>query len=148
MAGAKKCLGILVAIVLPAISCGPSESVTHIPADHARLKALVTVYAYSCRDLQRPPETFEELLPICKQAKIENPGEYFTSTRDGQPYVIIWGLDLERRYLGAGVPIAYEHTGEDGKRLVVTCNQEIKELSAEELAQAKWPAEHEPEIGE
>lgn len=148
MAADKKCLGILAAIVLPALSCGPSEVVTQIPTDHARLKALVTVYAYACRDLQRPPENFEELSPVFKQAKIENPREYLTSTRDGKPYIIIWGLDLERRYLGTKVPIAYESVGKDGMRLLVTCSMEVEELAAEEIAQSEWPSGYEPELAE
>jgi hypothetical protein len=148
MAADRKCLGILAAVVLSVVSCGPSEVVTQVPVDHARLQALVTVYAYACRDLQRPPEKFAELLPVCKQAKIEKPRDYFTSTRDGQPYVIIWGLDLEHRYLGAKVPLAYEDVGKEGKRLVVTCNREVQELAAAEIAQSEWPSGYEPELAE
>ncbi|MGI9427463.1 MAG: hypothetical protein ACR2NM_02315 [Bythopirellula sp.] len=148
MATDKKCLGILASLLLTATSCGSSEVVTDIPADHARLKALVTVYAYACRDLKRPPENFADLSQIFKQAKIENPREYFASTRDGKPYVILWGLDLEGRYLGTKVPIAYERGGKDGKRLLVTCNMEIKELAAAEFAQSEWPTGYEPELAE
>ena len=116
MVARKKLLGVLAILILSAVSCGPSEPVTTVPVDHARLKALVTAYAYACRDLQHAPEEVEELFAVLEQAKVENPREYLTSTRDGEPYVVIWKLDLARRYHGSNVPIAYERVGHDGIR--------------------------------
>lgn len=140
----RKMLGALGAIILSNLSCSPDKVVTLIPEDHARLKAIVTVYAYACRDLRRPPKSVEELMPIFEQARIENPREYLKSTRDGQSYVIIWGLDLQNRYLGSNFPIAYEQVGQDGMRLLVTCNQVVKELSFEALKTIEWPLDYEP----
>ena len=145
MATEKKCLGIVAALVLSMASCGPDVVVTEVPADRARLQAIVTMYAYACRDLRRPPKSAEELLPIFKQAKIENPNEFLISTRDGKPYSIIWGLDLAGRYRGSKTPVAYESVGKDGKRLLVTCDSVVKELSADELAQFDWPKGYIPE---
>lgn len=146
MAGEKKCLGLQAAIVLSALSCGPSKVVTNVSPDHARLKAIVTFYAYACRDLQRTPESLDDLLPIMQQAKVSNPSEYFTSTRDGQPYVIVWGLDLQSRYQGARVPIAYERAGTDGKRLLVMGDQTIEEITHAEFERIEWPKGYEPEL--
>ncbi len=140
----RNCIALLVVVLLSASSCGPNEVVTRIPEDHARLKALVTVYAYACRDLKRPPKNVEELMPTLEKAKVYSPREYLTSTRDGQPYAIVWGLDLEGRYLGANSPLAYERVGQDGLRLLVTCDQEVMELSVDEMTQVEWPPGHEP----
>lgn len=145
MAAENRCLGILAVLVLFMASCGPSVVVTEIPADHARLQAIVTMYAYSCRDLGRPPKHAEDLMPIFKQAKIVNPTEYLTSTRDQNPYAIVWGLDLAGGYRGTKTPIAYERVGKEGNRLVAFCDQSVKELSATEFARIEWPSHHEPE---
>ena len=106
----------------------------------------MTVYGYACRDLGHPPEKFEELLPVLQKAKVVNPREYFKSTRDGQPYIVIWGLDLTGRYLEAKVPIAYERVGKDGVRLVISCNFHVEEVSSEQFAQLNWPTGFGPEF--
>ncbi len=135
---------ILAIVILSLSSCAPKTVVTRIPADYARLKATVTAYSYACRELNRPPISVEELWPILESAKVDDPVSYLTSTRDGQPYVIIWGLDLGGRHLGSNAPLAYEELGKEGKRLLVTCNQEVKELSEAEFTEIEWPSGHEP----
>ena len=135
--------GILAVALLSTSSCNPSQVSTRIPEDHARLESIVTVYAYACRDLGRPPESVDDLTPIFKKANVADPQAYLTSTRDGQPYVIVWGIDLESRDLNSAIPLAYEQVGKDGKRLVVTCNQQVQEFSETEFAQIAWPDGHE-----
>ena len=142
-ADSKYRLVILAAAVSFAASCSPKEVVTRIPEDHARLQAIATVYAYACRELGRPPKAIEELAPILSKAQVEDPRAYLTSTRDGLPYAIVWGLDLEGRHLGSTVPLAYEQRGKNGNRLLVRCNQEVTEITSEEFARIEWPPGHE-----
>ena len=136
---------VLCGILLTLVSCGPETVVTLIPEDHAQLQGIVTAYAYACRELGRPPQNSEELIPVLEKAKVENPQQFFYSTRDKEPYVIIWGLDLEGRFLGSSVPLAYERFGKAGKRLVVSCSQSIQELDAENFSTIDWPLGHKPE---
>ena len=99
--------------------------VTTVPEDHAHLKGIVTVYAYATRDLRRPPQKVDELLPIFEKARIEDPQSFLTSTRDGQPYVMIYGKrppNVHRDLVG------YEQTGVDGKRYVAFTLGNVEEV--------------------
>lgn len=137
---------VLAGAILGAISCGPSEVITRVPEDQVRLKAIATVYVYACRELGRPPTNFDELRPIFERAKVDTPQDYLQSTRDGMPYVIIWGLDLERQFLGSDLPLAYERAGQRGRRLIVTCNQTLLEINPDEFLELEWPTGHVPEL--
>ena len=128
------------------LACRPAEVITRIPPDEASLKGLATIYVYAAADLGRPPRSIEELQPIFKKASIEDPTSMLSSTRDGQPYVIIWGLDLAGRYNGTDVPFAYEREGLDGVRLVINCSHQIEEVSEEDFAKLNWPEGHKPEL--
>jgi hypothetical protein len=59
----------------------------------------------------------------------------FTSPRDGQPYVVVYGASK-----AMGVIIAHERTGRDGTRLVATregAAQEVEETEFQKLASEK-----------
>lgn len=128
------------------LACRPAEVVTRIPVDHASLQGLVTIYVYAAAELGRPPQSVDELQSTFEKASIEDPSQMLTSTRDGQPFVIIWGLDVTGRYAGADAPIAYEREGLDGVRLVVTCGLQVLEVSDAEFADLHWPEGYEPEL--
>ncbi len=127
------------------VSCGTNEVVTQIPEDHARLKALATVYAYASRDLGRPPRNTDDLLPTFAKAGIENASEYFLSTRDGTPYVIIWGVDLDNKYRGSDLILVYERMGIEGRRLAIACNHSLVEIDEDKFKKLSWPAGHQPD---
>lgn len=137
-------LWVASAVTLLSSACRPAEVVTRIPIDEARLKGIVTIYAYAAADRGRPPRSVEDLLPIFRQASIDDPDGALTSSRDGQPFVIVWGLDLAGRHAGTSTPLAYEREGRDGTRLLVTCGQQLRELSEEEFAAIDWPDGHVP----
>lgn len=144
--GVSVAVALLVGALVGAVSCGPNEVVTRIPEDHNRLKAIATVYAYACRDLGRPPKSASELLPTFAKAGVENPRDYLSSTRDGEPYVIIWDVDLEHEYLGSKLLLAYESAGFEGRRLAIACDYSIIEIGYDEFKTLQWPAGHEPEL--
>ena len=126
-------------------SCRPAEVVTRVPVDHAKLKGIVTIYAYATADLGRPPESVDELKPIFEKASIDDPQGAITSSRDNQEFVILWGIDLNGRYAGSETPLAHERLGQDGARLVVTCAQRVSEISDTEFASLPWPEGYDPE---
>jgi hypothetical protein len=74
---------------------------------------------------------------------VDDPSPYFRSTRDGQEYVVVWGLQLES--VSPDTIIAYERTGVDGNRMVVNRDGIAKEVSKEEFAGLKFPKGHTPE---
>ena len=134
-----------VALALTSLSCRSGENVTGIPKDHARLRGIVTIYAYATAGLGRPPRSVEELLPVFEKASIGDPSKTLTSTRDGELFVIIWDVDVAGAYAGSAAPLAYERKGLDGRRLVVTCGQQVKELDQQEFAALAWPDGYEPQ---
>jgi hypothetical protein len=75
---------------------------------------------------------------------VDDPSPYFRSTRDGQDYVVVWGLQLDT--IPADTIIAYERTGVDGKRMVINRDGQAKEVSKEEFASLKFPKGHTPEV--
>jgi hypothetical protein len=75
---------------------------------------------------------------------VDDPSPYFRSTRDGEEYVVVWGLNLDS--VSADTVIAYERTGVDGKRMVINRDGVAKEVSKEEFAGLKFPKGHKPEV--
>ena len=136
----------LTVAIASCLSCGQGAVVTTIPEDHAKLKAIVTLYAYACRELGRPPQTISDLEVMFEKASIENPQDFLRSTRDGMPYVIIWGLDLEKEFLGSEKPLAYERAGKDGSRLMVNCDQMVSEITSQAMSTIEWPPGYSPEF--
>jgi hypothetical protein len=75
---------------------------------------------------------------------VDDPSPYFRSTRDGEEYVVVWGLQLES--VPADTIIAYERTGVDGKRMVISRDGVAKAVTKEEFADLKFPKGHKPEV--
>ena len=92
-------------------------------------------------NLNRPPQNIDELKAVL--APVSNdPSQYFLSSRDGQEFVVVWGLNLATA--PPDTVVAYERTGADGKRMVVTVNRDILEVTPEEFARLKLTKDHAP----
>jgi hypothetical protein len=72
----------------------------------------------------------------------DDPSKYLRSTRDGEEFVVVWGLNLANS--PAQTVVAYERTGVDGKRMYVTADGEVREATQEEFGKLKFPKEHTP----
>jgi hypothetical protein len=72
----------------------------------------------------------------------DDPSQYLRSKRDGGDFVVVWGLNLDSA--PPDTVVAYERTGADGKRMVVTSTAEVREVTPEEFANLKFPADHQP----
>jgi hypothetical protein len=70
------------------------------------------------------------------------PEEALVSPRDNQPIVIIMGANDND---GASSILAYEKTGAEGTRWVVTMGGEAKKLPNEEFSKATFAKGHKPE---
>jgi hypothetical protein len=125
--------------------CGCQEAEPTVPPadDFGNLRGIARVYAMAHRNLGRPPQRAEELKAILAPA-MKDPSSVFRSQRDGEEYVIIWGLDVMGREFNSTTPLAYERKGVDGKRLVVNCRSEVTEVADAEFAKLKFPRGHTP----
>jgi hypothetical protein len=83
----------------------------------------------------------DELKAVYAQAD-PDPSKYVRSARDGEEFVVVWGLNLEN--VPADTVLAYEKTGVDGKRMVVSLNGMVREVSEDEFATLKFPKNHKP----
>jgi hypothetical protein len=122
--------------------CGPSAVHGPPASDADHLRSIVNVYAIANRDLGRPPTKMVELENVLAPV-MKDPSSVFRSSRDGEQFVIVWGLDVGR-YGNTSTPLAYEKNGVNGKRLIVDFQGKIREVSNEEFAQIKFPKGHTP----
>jgi hypothetical protein len=113
------------------------------PPDESYLRGIVRTYVIAARDLGRAPKSIDEIKAVYAPADPQ-PDKYVRSPRDGEEFVVVWGLDLNRAP-GDSV-VAYERKGADGKRMVVTADSIVKEVTDDELRQMKFPKDYKPEI--
>ena len=68
------------------------------------------------------------------------------SPRNGEPFVIIWGVDYDALPVGPDpfTVAAYEKKGVDGKRYVLRFPPRVELMSDAELGKAVFPAGHQP----
>jgi hypothetical protein len=133
---------ILTLGITTAIGCDGGTRVNP-PPDESYLRGMVRAYSTAARDLGRPPKDIEEIKAVFTPLGSDSP-KYVRSPRDGEEFVVIWGLDLNSAP-GHSV-VAYERKGADGKRMVVTADSTVKEVSDDELRQMKFPKDYKPEI--
>jgi hypothetical protein len=107
------------------------------------LRKIVQAYDLGEYHLHRPPRNEDELKRFLEGlGETGDLNEILHSPRDGQPYVILFGppLDSDAR----DTVLAYEKTGADGKRYVVTLSRDIKVLTDQEFAGATFAKGHRP----
>ena len=102
------------------------------------LRGIVRTYTIATRDLGRPPKNLDELKAVVAPAA-DDPSIYFRSNRDGQDFVVVWGLKLNST--PPGTILAYERAGVDGRRMAVSTDGNMREISADEFAKLKLPTE-------
>ncbi len=107
---------------------GPSGSSS---IDESKLQALAKIYSYAAQDKRTPPQGWSDLDYLIQQSEIADPETYFVSSRDGKPYVVMWGVDAGQLARGQNVVIAYEAQGTQGKRWVVTSSNRAQEVTEE-----------------
>jgi len=69
----------------------------------------------------------------------------FISPRDGKPFAIVWGTDVQKVMMASARPVVYgyEVDGVDGDRFVLT-TVGVMELTDEDFANASFPEGHSP----
>ena len=114
---------ICVALMLILLAgCGGSQS-SGSTGESRHVRLLVGLYKMAARERGRPLTNDQDFKDYVnsrgpewfKEVGVSDVDELFTSERDGQPIVVVYG---ERPAGMAKDVIAYEQTGVDGKRMV------------------------------
>jgi hypothetical protein len=113
------------------------------PPDESNIRGIVRVYGIAARDLGRPPKSMEELKAVYAPVDPDT-SKYVRSPRDGEEFAVVWGLNLQNA--SADTVIAYERKGADGKRMVVTADSTVRDVTDDEFHQLKFPKNYKPEI--
>lgn len=138
----RSILGVVCVLgVLAALGCHEDGKTPPPPTDTNMLRGIIRYYAAAAGELGRPPQKMEELKSILAPLTSE-PDKYLRSTRDGEEFVVVWGLHLHQ--LPLDTIVAYERTGVDGKRFVVNLDGVVREVAADEFAKLKFPKGHTP----
>jgi hypothetical protein len=121
VAGRSARVAVVAALLAAAAGCWSSEpNVVPLSNSEKNLSRIATAYIDAHEKLGRPPKSAEELKPSLKDAG--TPEEVLISPNDGEPYVVIWGVDPSRGgptdYQGMWQILAYEKKGKGGKRAV------------------------------
>jgi hypothetical protein len=133
--------GFAALAVCVSIGCR-GDSSQPVPSDPSMMRGVVSTYRTAASMLGRPPENMDDLKKILAPLS-DDPGQYLRSKRDGQDFIIIWGLNLDA--IPPDEIVAYEQTGANGKRMVVTATAQVREVTAEEFATLKFPKDHQPQ---
>ena len=136
-------LGLLLLLVT---GCTGSPREVNVAIDKTQESLLHIGHAYSryLDSAKRPPTSAEQLKPYLKE--FGNPDELFRSTRDGEPFVICWGVDLSAPPAwaapGSTPVIAYEKRGSEGQRYVLTTMGNAMLLTDADFSTASFPPGH------
>lgn len=122
---------------------GGKPAAKDAPAAYENLRKISSAYLQATNGLNRPPRSLDEIMTFL--GKDGNPEEILRSPEDGEPYVILWGVDYRTVQPGpGGFPVlAYEQRGKGGKRYVLQVRN-VSQLSDEEFKRAPFPPGHKP----
>jgi hypothetical protein len=120
------------------VGCGGARPEPASPAGQ-HLERIGNAYLRATIGFNHPPANEKELLPFLREQG--KPEELLRSPADGEPFVLVWGVELRRlTATGNDVPVvAYEKTGKDGKRHVLRGRADVSLLTDRELKNATFP---------
>lgn len=123
------------------VGCGPRVIVRET-SDHGgdQLVTLSRVYTAAQRSLGRPPRGVDDLKAVAKE--FGDLDQLLKSPNDGQPYAIVWGVDLANAPNPTMI-VAHEKLGAGGVRYVMTPTG-IMKVTDQEFARATFPPGYTP----
>ncbi len=139
---------IAVGLVLGGGGCKKADYSTHIDAGSDNLAKVGAAYMRAVQkavDEKKPlPRRPQDLDAFLKEHG--DPAALLRSPNDGEPYVILWGVNpFDPAYDNEPVIIIYEKKGKDGRRYVIsTRDGRPTSLSDVEFSNEKFPAGHRP----
>ncbi|MDA1013716.1 MAG: hypothetical protein O3A00_04585 [Planctomycetota bacterium] len=140
----RRILVPLIAISLIACDKGPSKEQKAEVAEFTRLNYIQAAYQKCLEKTKKPPMKPADLAKFFPEGV--DVAEVYTSKRDGQPFVIIWGADF-RKHVTSSKPLVlgYEQSLTDSKRMVWT-SYGVLEMTDTEFLRAAFPLNHRPKL--
>lgn len=124
------------------VGCSPPPPEKQGVDSYQNLMTVIGAYVKATDKNGRPPSKVADIKPFL--VDFGDPDTLLTSPRDGQPYVIVWGIDINKVMERPNVPIvAYEKTGKDGKRYV-SRGRMVFDVNEEDFQKMPFPAGHKP----
>ncbi len=128
------------------IGCGSGTNVVPFSPAEQGLSKIALAYLDAHSRLGHGPKNAEELKPSLKD--FGNPDELLVSPNDGQPYVIVWGVDPTRggptEYKGMWQILAYERQGTSGRRAVTDIRGRPMNVPEEDFSKLTFVGRHKP----
>jgi len=128
-------VGVVAGLGLPGCA-GKRESQENPAAAH--LRRIAGAYDMVLYHKRRPPRSVEDLKPFLKEDEQGDPDVFLRSPNDGQPYEIVWGVNLDNEENLSAI-LAHEKNGVEGKRYVITIARIVKEMTEEDFKRATFP---------
>jgi hypothetical protein len=127
--------------------CGSSDpKVVPLTASEQKLTHVALAYREAHSRLHHGPKDADELKPFLKE--FGDPEELLVSPNDGEPYVVVWGVDPTRGgptpYQGMWPILAYERKGTGGKRAITDIRGVPKTVPAEDFPKLTFVGRHKP----
>jgi hypothetical protein len=136
-------VGLWVGLLTALPGCAGNADPPRSPTEE-RLYQLGTAYTQATHNLDRAPKNFDEIKPHLKGVDADT---VLRSENDGEPFVILWGVDYLKLPPGKGDPFtvaAYEKHGKNGTRYVLRFPLSVVALTDDEFQRAVFPPGHEP----
>ena len=131
-----RALLILVVLILLAPGCGRAPQTKENPAAD-RLRRILLAFDAVAYEKKRGPRDAEEIKPFLKgPSGKDDPNEALRSPNDGEPFVILWGINLET-IADINTVVAYEKKGAGGKRYGITAARIVKPIGDAEATDGK-----------
>jgi hypothetical protein len=135
----RRCLCFPVAVALFGVLSAPgcSSKPTQIEENTAAPRLRKIMQAYDIAIYKgKIPQNADDLKPfLLELAPNDNPEEILRSPNDNEPYEVVWGTNLDR-IEERNVVVAYEKTGVNGVRYVITNERIVKTMTDDEFRQA------------
>lgn len=111
-----------------------------------RLRTVGLAYRIHFFHYNRPPRTEQDLRRTFTELGVQGAEpdleQQLRSPRDGQPYVVIYGVPLDSDM--RSTVLAYEQEGSGGSRYIFTQSGDMKLLTDAEFARADFAKGHKP----
>jgi hypothetical protein len=129
-----------------AVGCGEKVHIVPQTECEKNLSLVVRAYGEANGSLNHPPKNADELLPYLKP--LGDPDRLLVSSSDGEPLVIIWGVDTSRGgpspYPGLWSILVYERKGKGGSRVVADTRGFSKTIPSEDFTKLTFAGRHKP----
>jgi hypothetical protein len=130
------------------LGCGEKVHVVPMTASEENLRNLVLAYMEASGRLNRPPKNAEDLKLVYKD--LNSSEKVLVSPSDGEPYVVIWNVDVSRGgpgpYQGMWAILAYERKAKGGGRVVVDTRGRPMTVPEEDFSKLTFAGGHKPAV--